>query len=114
MVLICHDHDMPIAKGSCVGVLLAKLEAKDLADVVDFLLLPPQGVTSGAQRTLLSSATHLVVANLVMRCGSNVEQLSLQWEHTETITSNDREPRNGKGLGRVTFSEDQSALVRTA
>jgi hypothetical protein len=45
---------------------------------------------------------------------TNVEELAAQREDAILITANDTEAADGQSFGRVSLSEDQSALLRAA
>ena len=64
------------------------LQPKDLLDVLDLLILHD-----------------LIVLRL-----TNVEQLSSKWKDTIVVTTNDTKTCDRKGLGRVSFRQDECAV----
>ena len=53
-----------------------------------------------------------VSSNLGGRCIPYVCKLSSKWKYAKLITANNRQTCYCKGLGRVSFGKDQSALIR--
>ena len=66
------------------------LQAKDLLDVLDLLVLH----------------------DLLVLGVADIEQLSAQREHAEVVATDDAEPGDGERLGGVSFGEDERALLR--
>mmetsp|Transcript_45800 Transcript_45800/g.76350 ORF Transcript_45800/g.76350 Transcript_45800/m.76350 type:complete len:294 (-) Transcript_45800:1235-2116(-) len=89
VVLIRHNHQVPIPQGLDVGVGLAVLQAEDLLDGVDLD----------------------VVHDLFVRGVAYVEQLPAQGEHAVAVTPHHRQAADGQRLGGVSLSEDEGAVL---
>ena len=56
---------------------------------------------------------HVIIETNLFVCGlTNIEQLALEGKDTVGIPANDTQARNCQRLGRVSLSEDESALIR--
>ncbi len=93
LVLIGHDHHLPVAQRLHVllrVVLALVLEPEDLDHVVDLGVLE----------------------NLLVRRLADVEELAAEREDAKEVASDDGEAGDGEGLGRVSLGEDERALHR--
>ena len=92
VVLVRHDHQVPVPQRLGAVVDLAVLQAQDLLDVLDL------GVAGHGRR----------------RRVAHVEQLAAQREHAEAVAAGDRQPADHERLGRVALGQDQRAVLRVA
>jgi hypothetical protein len=88
MHLISHNHEPSVSQARSVRIVFIVLQAHNLFDVLNFLVLHD-----------------LVVFRL-----SHVQQFTSQWEDTEIVTSHYAETSNSKGFGGVSFRQNQSAV----
>lgn len=87
--LICHDHQATVPQRVGARVHLALLQSHNLLDRLDLGVL---------QQSLAARL-------------ADVEQLASEREDTVIVAADDRETRDGERLGRVSFGQDQRALV---
>jgi hypothetical protein len=87
--LIGHDHQMAIPQARRVLVDLLMLQAQDLLQSLDL----------GIVRQALAAGF------------SDVEQFAAQGKDAKVVASNVADTSYGERLGRVTFRQDQGALV---
>jgi len=92
VVLIGHDHEMTVSELLGVVVRNAVLQAEDLLDGVDLLVL----------------------AQLYGSGLANVQQLTAERKDAILIATDDREARDGESLGTVSLGQDQSTILRVA
>ena len=59
----------------------------------------------------LHDTVHAALTDLVMRCLPDIEQLPSQWEHSIVVPAHHSQPTDSQSLGRVTLSENESAVV---
>ena len=89
-IRIRHDEDAAVAQGFSGAIFHTMRQAQNLFEVVKFFV-----------------CTHLGGRGIPYVC-----QLSSKWKHTKLITTNNRQPCYCKGLGGVSFGQNQGALVR--
>ena len=93
LILISHDHDLPVSQTLHVIqglILLLVSEPHDLDEVGDLLVLHD-----------------LLVGGL-----PHIEKLTLERIHAVIISANHPEPRHGQGLGEVPLGEDERSARR--
>jgi hypothetical protein len=90
--LIGHDHQAPVPQRVRTRVHLPLLQPHNLLDRLNLCIL---------QQRLAARLAH-------------VEQFPAEREHAIIVAADDGESRDGERLGRVTFGEDEGALVPVA
>mmetsp|Transcript_73219 Transcript_73219/g.212024 ORF Transcript_73219/g.212024 Transcript_73219/m.212024 type:complete len:322 (-) Transcript_73219:780-1745(-) len=88
VVLVSHDHDSAVPQALRAVVLAAVVQADDLHDVLDLLIV---------DRLLEAGVAH-------------IERLTSQGEDAILVTADDAQARHGERLGAVAFCEDERAL----
>lgn len=95
VVLVGHDHELAVAEGlvhRLFVVLLAVLEAEDLLDVRDLL----------------------VVGDLLGRGITCVEELSSKREYSVAVAADNAQARDRQRLGRVSLRQDEGTVLAVA
>ena len=86
--LIGHDHELSISQAVYIGIVLAMLNAHNLLDILDLLVLH----------------------DLVVLRVAHIEKLAAQRQDAKIIAPGNTEARHGECLGGVSFSQYERAF----